>query len=83
MSASGPEQICRLFQQHMATGDLEATLTLYDPDAAFLNRAGREGLDSMYHDSMYHALSLPPKGRDEVDGSRSQQVRKISRVPKQ
>lgn len=35
MSASGPEEICRLFQQHMATGDLEATLTLYDPDAAF------------------------------------------------
>lgn len=78
MSASGPEEICRLFQQHMATGDLEAVLTLYDPDAASLNRAGREGLDSTYH-----FLSLPPKGCDEVDGSRSQQVSKISRVPKQ
>lgn len=40
MPANNPEEICRLFQQHMATGDLEAVLTLYDPDAAFVNRAG-------------------------------------------
>lgn len=40
MSAKSPEEICRLFQQSMAAGDLDALLNLYDAEAVFLNRSG-------------------------------------------
>ena len=40
MPASNPEQICHLFRQYMAEGDLEALLSLYDPEVAFLNQSG-------------------------------------------
>jgi ketosteroid isomerase-like protein len=36
MPANSPEEICRLFQQRMAEGDLDAVLSLYDPEAVFL-----------------------------------------------
>jgi ketosteroid isomerase-like protein len=49
MPATSPEQICHLFKQHMAQGDLEALLSIYDPEVVFLNSSGeakhgREGL---------------------------------------
>ncbi len=49
MPATSPEELCRLFQQHMGEGDLESVLSLYDPSAVFVNRSGdvakgREGL---------------------------------------
>jgi uncharacterized protein (TIGR02246 family) len=49
MPARSPEEICRLFQQYMAAGDLESLLSIYDPEAVFLNqsgetRKGRQGL---------------------------------------
>jgi uncharacterized protein (TIGR02246 family) len=49
MPAKSPEQICQLFQQYMAQGDIEALLSIYDPEAVFLNQSGevkqgREGL---------------------------------------
>jgi uncharacterized protein (TIGR02246 family) len=49
MPAKSPEEICRLFQQAMAEGDLDAVLSVYDPDAVFLNQSrevtkGREDL---------------------------------------
>lgn len=49
MSASSPEEICRLFKEYMAAGDIESVLSLYDRGAVFLNQAGemkkgREGL---------------------------------------
>ncbi len=49
MPAKNPEQICQLFKQHMAEGDIEALLSIYDPEAVFLNRSGevkqgRQGL---------------------------------------
>jgi len=49
MPAKSPEEICRLFQQYMAEGDIEALLSIYDPEAVFLNQAGeakkgRQGL---------------------------------------
>jgi ketosteroid isomerase-like protein len=40
MSAKCPEDICRLFQQAMTAGDIDAVLRVYDPEAVFLNRAG-------------------------------------------
>src|SRR5262245_40758559 len=40
MSAKSPEEICKLFAQYMATGDLDALLGLYDAEAVFLNQAG-------------------------------------------
>ena len=40
MSAKSPEEICRLFQQSIAAGDLDSLLRLYDPEAVFLNQAG-------------------------------------------
>jgi hypothetical protein len=37
MPARSPEEICRLFQQAMAEGDLDLVMSVYDPEAAFLN----------------------------------------------
>ena len=40
MSAKSPEEICRLFQQYMAEGDIDAVLGIYDVEAVFLNQSG-------------------------------------------
>ncbi len=40
MAATSPDQICDLFKQYMAEGDIEAVLSIYDPAVAFLNRSG-------------------------------------------
>ena len=40
MSAKNPEEICSLFQQYMAEGDIESVLSVYDPEIAYLNQAG-------------------------------------------
>jgi ketosteroid isomerase-like protein len=40
MPAKSPEEICWLFQQYMAEGDIDAVLSVYDPEAVFLNRTG-------------------------------------------
>jgi hypothetical protein len=45
MPADTPEDICRLFQHYMAEGDIDAVLSLYDPEAVFLNRAGEATKD--------------------------------------
>jgi len=42
MPAANPEQICRLFQQYMAEGDIESLLGLYDADAVFLTQSREE-----------------------------------------
>jgi ketosteroid isomerase-like protein len=49
MSARSPEEICRLFQQAMAAGDLDAVLSVYDAEIAFLNQAGevKQGLEEL------------------------------------
>jgi uncharacterized protein (TIGR02246 family) len=49
MPATSPEAICRLFQQYMAEGDIDLVLSVYDPEAVFLNQSGevkkgRQGL---------------------------------------
>ena len=49
MPAKSPEEICRLFRAYMSEGDLESLLSLYDPEAVFLNpaaeiRKGAQGL---------------------------------------
>lgn len=49
MSAKSPEEICRLFQQYMAEGDIDPVLSVYHPEAVFLNQSGevkkgKEGL---------------------------------------
>jgi uncharacterized protein (TIGR02246 family) len=36
MPATNPEEICRLFKEAMAKGDLDAVLNVYDPEAVFL-----------------------------------------------
>ena len=40
MPAMTPEEICRLFKQYMAAGDIDALLSLYDPGVVFLNQSG-------------------------------------------
>src|SRR5262245_40016944 len=40
MPAMSPEDICRLFQRAMAEGDLDAALSVYDPEAVFVNQSG-------------------------------------------
>jgi ketosteroid isomerase-like protein len=49
MQATNPEEICRLFQRYVAEGDLESVMSVYEPDAVFLNQSrelnrGLEGL---------------------------------------
>ena len=49
MAANTPEEICHLFKQALAQGDLEAALDVYDPEAVFLaqsgeTRHGRQGM---------------------------------------
>jgi ketosteroid isomerase-like protein len=39
MPAKRPEEICHLFQHAMAEGDLDAVLSVYDPEAVFLNQS--------------------------------------------
>jgi ketosteroid isomerase-like protein len=40
MPAKTPEEICSLFKQHMAAGNIESLLDIYDSDAVFLNQSG-------------------------------------------
>jgi uncharacterized protein (TIGR02246 family) len=49
MPANSPEDICRLFQQYMAAGDLDAVLSVYDPEAVLVNRSGevKQGRDGL------------------------------------
>jgi uncharacterized protein (TIGR02246 family) len=49
MPANSPEDICRLFQQYMAVGDLDAVLSVFDPEVVLVNQSGdvtqgRDGL---------------------------------------
>jgi uncharacterized protein (TIGR02246 family) len=40
MQAKSPEEICSVFQQYMAEGDIDSVLSVYDPEAVFLNQSG-------------------------------------------
>lgn len=40
MPAKSPEEICGLFQQYMAQGDIDGLLSLYDPEAVMLDKSG-------------------------------------------
>jgi uncharacterized protein (TIGR02246 family) len=40
MPAMSPEDICRIFQRAMAEGDVDAALSVYDPEAVFVNKQG-------------------------------------------
>jgi uncharacterized protein (TIGR02246 family) len=49
MPANSPEDICRLFQQYMAVGDLDAVLSVFDPEAVLVNPSGevQQGRDGL------------------------------------
>jgi ketosteroid isomerase-like protein len=49
MLAKNPEEVGRLFQQYMREGDIDSVLTLYDPEAVFLNQARevKKGADAL------------------------------------
>ena len=40
MPAKSPEDICSLFQQSMAEGDIEGLLSLYDREAVIMDKSG-------------------------------------------
>ena len=40
MSARKPAEICGLFKQYMAEGDMDGLLSVYDSEVVFLNQAG-------------------------------------------
>ncbi len=40
MRANSPSEICEIFRQAMARGDLEAVLSVYDPQAVFAGQSG-------------------------------------------
>ena len=49
MPSNSPEDICRLFQEYMAAGDLDAVLSVFDPEVVLVNQLGdvtqgRDGL---------------------------------------
>lgn len=56
MSAKSPEEICRLFQQSMTAGDLDALLTCYDAEAVFLNQY-QSGEIKRGHDELREVLA--------------------------
>jgi hypothetical protein len=60
MPAKDPEEICHLFKQYMAEGDIESLLSIYDPEIAFLNQADevKQGKSELREEL---ALLLPPK----------------------
>ena len=41
MQARSLREICNLFRQYMREGDVDAAVTLHDPDAVVLNREGQ------------------------------------------
>jgi ketosteroid isomerase-like protein len=47
--AKSPSEICQLFARYMREGDLNALLTVYDPEIVFVNQAGefRKGHDEL------------------------------------
>jgi ketosteroid isomerase-like protein len=49
MPAMSPEEICGLFQQYMARGDVDGLLSLYDPEAVMLDQSGelKKGADGL------------------------------------
>src|SRR5689334_24988413 len=49
MPPNTPGKVGDLFQSYMRDGDIDALLTLYDPEAVFLNRARevRRGADAL------------------------------------
>lgn len=52
MPAKSPEEICELFQQYMAAGDLESLRGIYDPEVVFVNQAGelKKGWEGLKHE---------------------------------
>jgi hypothetical protein len=40
MPANSPEDICRRFQQYMAVGDLDAVLSVFDPEVVLVKQSG-------------------------------------------
>ena len=76
MPARSPEEICRLFQQFMAAGDIESLLSLYDPQAVILGRSremqrgsqGAVGAHGCREDQLYFPdRSGHPGGRHGID----------------
>jgi ketosteroid isomerase-like protein len=59
MPAKSPEEICRLFQQYMAEGDIDSVLSVYDPEAVFLNQSGevKKGEEELRHELADFAAS--------------------------
>ena len=49
MPAQTPQEICILFKQYMAEGDLESLLSIYDSEAVFLSESGeiKKGRDEI------------------------------------
>lgn len=49
MPANRPEEICTLFCQHIAAGDLDSVLEVYDPRVVFVNQYGeaKRGLQEL------------------------------------
>jgi len=47
--ANTPQDICLLFRKYMHEGNIDAVLSVYDPDVVFLNhnRVPRQGLDDL------------------------------------
>src|SRR5262245_2135656 len=40
MKAKNPEEICQIFKECMAKGDLDSVMSVYDTDAVFVNQSG-------------------------------------------
>ena len=61
MHARSPEEICLLFRECMAQGDVDALLSLYDPQVAFVNEGGdvKCGLDALREELAPIAASKP------------------------
>ena len=92
MPANSPEDICRLFQQYMAAGDLDAVLSVFDPEAVLVNWSGevKQGRDGLrqgvspvcgHEDALgLHQQAGHPVGRHRADAHRVAGVLPPARV---
>jgi ketosteroid isomerase-like protein len=58
MPAKSPEEICHLFKRYMAEGDLDSLLSVYDPEAVFLNWSGEVKKGAALREELAHFASV-------------------------
>ena len=68
MPASSPEETNMLLAKALSSGDAEAALALYEPDAAFVAQPGQTATGPAIRDAINAFIALKPNLKVEVTG---------------